>query len=270
MNACELLFKKNYEGKFICVGLDTDINKIPSHFKSSPESIFNFNKIIIESTADSAAAYKLNFAFYEKYGESGFEILKRTIDIIPDDLLIIGDAKRGDIGNTSTMYADSIFNYFSCDACTINPYMGEDSVKPFLEFQDKLVFILALTSNPGANNFEKMKLESGNYLYQEVINKVNEWNSFNNCGIVFGATQVEELKNNLSLINNLPVLLPGVGAQGGSLEEVVHCFRQAERTNFLINVSRGIIYKSREADFAAVAAEELNTLNAKVKKEMKM
>lgn len=270
MRVSDLLLKKNNEGKFICVGLDTDINKIPSYLKSSPDSIFNFNRMIIESTAVSAAAYKLNFAFYEKYGAGGFEILKRTIDIIPDDIIIIGDAKRGDIGNTSTMYADSIFNHFTCDACTINPYMGEDSVKPFLEFEDRLIFILALTSNPGANNFEKMKLENGNYLYQEIIIKIKEWDNAKNCGIVFGATQIEELKSNLSLIETLPVLLPGVGAQGGSLEEVVHCFRQANRTNFLINISRGIIYKSREKDFADVAAEELNTLNKKVKKEMKM
>lgn len=270
MNVSDKLLKKNNEGKFICVGLDTDIKKIPHKSKSFPESIFNFNREIIERTADSAAAYKINFAFYEKYGPEGYEILKRTIDIIPDDLITIGDAKRGDIGNTSTMYADSIFNFFSCDATTINPYMGEDSVKPFLEFKDRIIFILALTSNPGANNFEKMKLENGNYLYQEVISRIKDWNSFNNCGVVFGATQIEELKNNLTLINNLPVLLPGVGAQGGSLEEVVHCFRQAERINFLINISRGIIYKSSGDDFAVVAAEELNTLNTKVKKEMKM
>ncbi|HSD63109.1 MAG TPA: orotidine-5'-phosphate decarboxylase, partial [Ignavibacteriaceae bacterium] len=260
----------NNEGKFICVGLDTDIKKIPQKIKSSPDSIFKFNKEIIERTVDSAAAYKINFAFYEKYGPEGYELLKRTIDIIPDDLITIGDAKRGDIGNTSTMYADSIFNFFSCDATTINPYMGEDSVKPFLEFKDRIIFILALTSNPGANNFEKVKLENGNYLYQEVISKIKEWNSFNNCGVVFGATQIEELKNNLTLINNLPVLLPGVGAQGGSLEEVVQCFKQANRINFLINISRGIIYKSSGDDFGAMAAEELNTLNTKVKKEMKM
>lgn len=270
MNASEKLFKKNSEGKFICVGLDTDINKIPEYLKSSPDGIFNFNRLIIESTADSAAAYKLNFAFYERYGAAGFEILKRTIEIIPNEILVIGDAKRGDIGNTSAMYADSIFKYFSFDASTINPYMGEDSVKPFLEFKEKLNFILALTSNPGANNFEKMKLENGNYLYQEVISKVKQWNSNKNCGIVFGATQIEELKNNLNLINDLPVLLPGVGAQGGSLEEVARCFSQAERINFLINISRGIIYRSQDTNFAAAADEELNTLNTKVKKEMKM
>ncbi len=270
MNALEKLSKKNSEGKIICVGLDTDINKIPSHLKTTDNAIFNFNKSIIEKTYKSAAAYKLNFAFYEKLGTEGFEILKETIGIIPDDLLIIGDAKRGDIGNTSKMYADSIFNFFQCDASTLNPYMGEDSIKPFLEFKDKLNFILALTSNPSARNFEKMKLANGNYLYQEVIAKVREWNNYGNCGFVFGATQIEELKNNIFLMGDLPVLLPGVGAQGGSLEKVIDAFTKAGRLNLLINVSRGIIYKSSEDNFAEAAAEELNTLNTKVKKEMNM
>ncbi len=270
MNASDKLSKVNSQGKFICVGLDTDVNKIPVHLKSYPDAIFNFNKSIIEKTCNTAAAYKLNFAFYEKFGSEGFDILKRTIEIIPDTLLIIGDAKRGDIGNTSMMYADSVFNFFGCDATTITPYMGEDSVKPFLEFKDKLNFILALTSNPGADDLEKMKLENGNYLFQEVIIKAVKWNTNKNCGIVFGATHPDELKNNLYLMKNLPVLLPGVGAQGGNLEEVVHPFREAHRTNFLINISRGIIYKSNRANFAEAAAEELNTLNTKVKKEMIM
>jgi orotidine-5'-phosphate decarboxylase len=268
MNASDKLSNKNAEGKFICVGLDTDINKIPFQLKSHQDAIFNFNKSIIEKTCNSAAAYKLNFAFYEKFGSAGFDILKRTIEIIPDNILIIGDAKRGDIGNTSKMYGDSVFNFFGCDALTINPYMGEDSVTPFLEFKDKLNFFLALTSNPGASDFEKMKLENGNYLFQEVITKVVKWNKNKNCGIVFGATHPDELKNNLQLMNHLPVLLPGVGVQGGSIEEVVHTFREAHRMNFLINVSRGIIYKSNGDNFADAAAEELNTLNAKVKKEM--
>jgi orotidine-5'-phosphate decarboxylase len=270
MKATEKLTRKNSEGKFICVGLDTDINKIPAHLKSSPNQVFEFNKLIIEKTYKTAAAYKLNFAFYENSGARGFEILKQTIDTIPEDILIIGDAKRGDIGNTAKMYADSIFNYFGCDASTINPYMGEDSLKPFIEFKNKLNFILTLTSNPGAENFEKLKLENGNYLYQEVIGKIKSWNTDNNCGIVFGATQIEELKNNMKLIEDLPVLLPGVGVQGGSLEDVINSFREAGRLNFIINVSRGIIYKSSERNFADIAAEELNTLNKKINKELNM
>jgi len=270
MNAFEKLGRKNSEGRFICVGLDTDINKIPVHLKKFPEPVFEFNRQVIEKTAGDAAAYKLNFAFYENSGAEGFETLKKTIDLIPDDVLIIGDAKRGDIGNTAKMYADSIFNYFRCDASTINPYMGEDSVQPFLQFENKLNFILALTSNPGADNFEKLRLQNGEFLYQHVITKVNDWNKKNNCGIVFGATRIDELKNNLGLINKLPVLLPGVGAQGGSLEEVVKSFKEAGRLNYLINVSRGIIYRSSNKDFARASAEELNTLNTKVKKELDM
>ena len=266
MTAVEKLYNKNQEGKFICVGLDSDINKIPEHLKNSKEAVYEFNSRIIEKTHASAAAYKLNFAFYEKSGAEGFEILKRTIDLIPDNILIIGDAKRGDIGNTAKMYADSIFNNFNCDASTVNPYMGEDSVQPFLHFTDKLHFILALTSNPGANDFEKLRLENGGFLYQRIIQKVREWNSNRNCGIVFGATQINDLNQNLELIGDLPVLLPGVGAQGGSLEEVVGAFKKAGRLNFLINVSRGIIYKSRETDFADAAKSELDNFNQKVKK----
>jgi len=270
MNALEKLRNKNTEGKFICVGLDTDYNKIPSHLKELTNSLYEFNREIIESTSDSAAAYKLNFAFYENFGPEGFKELKKTIEIIPKDILIIGDAKRGDIGNTARMYADSIFNYFGCDASTINPYMGEDSVQPFLEFENKLNFILTLTSNPGSVDFEKLKIENGDYLYQQVIKKTAEWNNNNNCGIVFGATHPEELKNNIVQIGDLPVLLPGVGAQGGSLEDILHIFLKANRLNFLINVSRGIIYKSSGKDFARAAAEELNILNSKVKKELNM
>jgi orotidine-5'-phosphate decarboxylase len=266
MNAAEKLYNKNQEGKFICVGLDTDINKIPEHLKNSEDAVYKFNREIIEKTHASAAAYKLNFAFYEKSGAKGFEILKRTIDLIPDDILIIGDAKRGDIGNTAKMYADSIFNNFNCDASTVNPYMGEDSVQPFLQFTGKLHFILTLTSNPGADNFEKLRLENGEFLYQRIIKKVNEWNSNGNCGIVFGATQVNDLNQNLELIGDLPVLLPGVGAQGGSLEEAAGAFKRAGRLNFLINVSRGILYKSRDEDFAEAAKSELDNFNQIVKK----
>ncbi len=270
MNSLEKLNHKNSEGKFICVGLDTDIKKLPQHLKNSTEPLFKFNKEIIENTSGSAAAYKLNFAFYENSGPKGFEELKKTIGLIPKDILIIGDAKRGDIGNTARMYADSIFNYFGCDASTINPYMGEDSVKPFLQFEDKLNFILTLTSNPGSFDFEKLKMENGGFLYQQVIRRTIEWNTSKNCGIVFGATHSEELKNNIDLIGDLPVLLPGVGTQGGSLEDIIQIFRDVQRMNFLINVSRGIIYRSSGEDFGVAAAEELYNLNSKVKKEFNM
>ncbi len=252
------------------MGLDTDIKKIPSHLTELNHPLYEFNKVIIENTAELAAAYKLNFAFYENSGPGGFEELKKTIEIIPGDVMIIGDAKRGDIGNTAFMYADSIFKYFGCDASTINPYMGDDSVQPFLQFENKLNFILTLTSNPGSADFEKLKIENGSFLYQEIIKKTVEWNTRKNCGIVFGATHPEELKSNMKLIGDLPVLLPGIGAQGGSLEDIVHAFSEAKRMNFLINVSRGIIYKNSGMHFGRSAAEELNILNTKVKKELNM
>ncbi len=259
--ASEKLILKNNEFKFICVGLDTDINKIPAHIKNYKNPILEFNKQIIESTKDITAAYKINFAFYEKDGKSGFENLEKTFSLIPDDILVIADAKRGDIGNTSKMYAQSVFEYFKCDAITVNPYMGTDSIMPFLEYAEKLIFILALTSNPGSGDFEKLELKDGSFLFQSIIRKVNDWNKNKNCGLVFGATKAEDLISNLNIINELPVLLPGVGAQGGSLEDVVNAFKNFNRKNYLVNVSRGIIYKSNNKDFDFEARNELIRLN---------
>jgi len=264
MNALEKLHKKNTFKKFICIGLDTDVDKMPDSLKSHSHPVFEFNREIINATKDYAAAYKFNFAFYEKDGTSGFQTLLNSIRLIPEDILIIGDAKRGDIGNTSKMYAKSVFEHFKCDAITINPYMGEDSVKPFLEFSDKLNFILALTSNPGANDIEKLSLEDGSFLYQKVIDNVKSWNKNNNCGIVFGATKSDELKDNLNRIASLPILLPGIGAQGGSLEEIIGILKNRKPTNFLINVSRGIIYKSKSNDFAEAARAEILSYNNRI------
>ncbi len=260
-SASAKLIAKNNESKFICVGLDTDINKIPSHLRNTENPILEFNKQIIESTKDLAAAYKINFAFYEKDGKNGFENLEKTFSLIPDDILIIADAKRGDIGNTSKMYAQSIFEYFACDSITVNPFMGTDSIMPFLDYHDKLIFILALTSNPGSDDFEKLKLIDGSYLFQSVIKKVNEWNINNNCGLVFGATKSDDLIKNINLMQNLPVLLPGVGAQGGSLEDVIHTFKKSNRKNFLVNISRGIIYRSSDINFNIEARNELIRYN---------
>jgi orotidine-5'-phosphate decarboxylase len=265
MTAQEKLTKKNNEQKLICVGLDSDINRIPPVLRSEPKPVLSFNKAIIESTSKYAAAYKLNFAFYEKAGTKGFELIEETIKLIPDEVLIIADAKRGDIGNTSQMYASAVYEYFKCDAVTINPYMGYDSVAPFLEYKDKLNFILALTSNKGADDFEKLKLSDGTFVYQIVINKVSKWNIAENCGIVFGATQIEELSRNIKLFNTLPVLLPGVGAQGGNIEEVIKLFKANKRLNLLINSSRGIIYKDNSSKFAEAAENEIIKLNETVK-----
>lgn len=265
MTALEKLRNKNKELKYICIGLDTDINKIPGHLKNLKNPVLEFNKAMINETCNYAAAYKINFAFYEKLGPAGFKIIKQTIDLIPQDILIIGDAKRGDIGNTSKMYAEALFNFFNLDAITINPYLGEDSVVPFLGRDDKLVFLLALTSNPGAEDFEKLKLYNGQFLFQKVIEKVKDWNKKNNCGIVFGATKIEELKENISSFGNLPVLLPGVGAQGGNLENVVAAFKENNKPDFIINISRSIIYKGIDKEFAKTAQNEIINLNNSVK-----
>lgn len=266
MNAIQKLNLANKSGRFICIGLDSDPKKLPIHLYSSQKPVLEFNRQIIEATKDSAAAYKLNLAFYESEGTTGLKNLEETLSFIPDEILTIADGKRGDIGNTSNLYAHSIFNHFKFDSTTLNPYMGQDSLEPFLLYQEKLNFILALTSNPGSADFQKQKLESGEFLYQNVIRKIHKWNTNNNCGIVFGATNIFELKVNIQLIDNLPMLIPGVGAQGGSLEDVTKILFAEKKYSFLINISRGIIHKSLGEDFAEAAKNELSSLNQTVLK----
>ena len=265
MTAIEKLAARTEQGYHICVGLDTDINKLPIHFEKSTDAIFDFNKYIIDATIDSAAAYKLNMAFYESHGIKGLEVLENTIEYLPEDILIIGDAKRGDIGNTSKMYAESLFGHFNFDASTLNPYMGHDSVSPFLDYKNKLNFILALTSNKSAVEIEKQQLLSGQFVYQKVIEKVHNWNIEKNCGIVFGATNMEELQGNMENIGDLPILLPGVGAQGGSLKDVVKIFRQYSKTNFLVNVSRGLLYIDDSESFTDKVSAAINEMNNEVR-----
>lgn len=254
------------QGKHICVGLDSDVEKIPEHLKKLSDPVFEFNKIVIENTAEDAAAYKINFAFYEKDGAKGFEEIQKTLELIPKNILTIADAKRGDIGNTSQMYAQSVYEHFNFDSVTLHPYMGFDSLEPFLDYKDKLNFILALTSNKGSADFEKLKLDDGTSLYQKVIEKVKSWNGAHNCGIVFGATNADELKENVKSFGDLIVLLPGIGAQGGSLEEVVSAFNQNDNKNFLINVSRALIYCDGSKDFASKINSTIKELNKSIKK----
>jgi len=261
MIALEKLSKKTVMCLHICVGLDTDIKKIPQHLLNSIDPIFEFNKIIIEKTASYACAYKMNFAFYEKNGAKGIETLYKTIEQIPSDILTIADAKRGDIGNTSELYAQSIFDHFHFDSVTLHPYMGFDSLSPFLNYKDKINFILALTSNSGSVDFEKQKLTNGKFLYQFVIEKVNEWNANLNCGIVFGATNSQELKDNITSFKSLPVLLPGVGTQGGSLEETVQTFTEHKNNNYLINVSRALIYTDNTSKFGDLVNQSIKRLD---------
>ena len=250
--------KKNLH---ICVGLDTDFEKIPDYLKKEKEPELKFNQIVIENTFLHAGSYKINFAFYEKMGVKGLEILEKTLELIPKDILTIGDAKRGDIGNTSQMYAKSIYEYHNFDSVTLNPYMGIDSVSPFLEYKGKLNFILVLTSNKSSSDFEKMKLEGGKYLYQEVLDKVNVWNTKNNCGIVFGATNIEELKLNIPNFKDLFVLVPGVGAQGGSLEDVASLFNSNNISNYMINISRSLLYCDNSISFPSKIKESIISYN---------
>jgi len=265
MNSFEKLKEKFNTGLHICVGLDTDVQKIPTFLRDTKNALAEFNKKIIEATKDLAAAYKINFAFYEKEGLKGIEALEKTLSFIPADVLTIADAKRGDIGNTAEMYAKSVFDNYLFDSVTVNPYMGTDSIQPFINYKDKLIFFLALTSNPSSKDFQKQKLLNGSFLYKEVIYKVHEWNTNNNCGIVFGATNESELSDSLNVIKALPVLVPGIGAQGGEIEKVAKLFISSGSSYFLFNVSRGIIYKSGKKDFAEKAKEELEVYNSKIK-----
>ena len=265
MTAQEKLSKKFEEGLHICVGLDSDINKIPKHLLKLENPILEFNKQLIDETKAYTAAYKINFAFYEKEGIQGWNNLRHTLELIPDDILVIGDARRGDIGNTSKMYAVSVYDHLGFDSITLNPYMGKDSIEPFLKYKDKLSFILALTSNKSAFDFEKLRLENGQFLFQRVIEKIKSWNDYENLGLVFGATNQLELKENIVSFQEMPVLLPGVGAQGGSLEDVVALFSEVGNRNYLINVSRGIIYSDSTDNFAKAAAESLKAYNNRVK-----
>ena len=261
MNAIGKLRNRLEKGFHICVGLDTDIQKIPLHLQNENDAVFRFNSEIINHTKDIAAAYKINFAFYERDGAKGLEALSRTLKIIPDDVLVIGDAKRGDIGNTSKMYAQSLFDHFGLDASTLSPYMGEDSLSPFTSYADKVHFILALTSNPGSHDFEKLELVSGKKVYQEVISKIDKWNTNENLGIVFCATNLDELKTNIKNFGKLFILLPGVGAQGGDLEGIVRTFKEHSNNNYIINVSRALIYADGSENFAKKSREVLKKYN---------
>ena len=242
---------------FLCIGLDTDINKIPRFLLDTTDPIFAFNKQIIDSTHDLAVAYKPNLAFYESLGVNGWNSLEKTVNYIKykyPDIFIIADAKRGDIGNTSTMYAKAFFDAMEFDAVTVAPYMGEDSVKPFLTYVDKWVVLLALTSNKGAFDYQFTESKDGEKLYEKVLKTSKEWGTEDNLMYVVGATKAEMLKDIRKIIPNHFLLVPGVGAQGGSLEEVARNGMN-EKCGLLVNSSRQIIYASAEEDFMITARE---------------
>lgn len=260
MTKQELFENIQRKKSFLCVGLDTDVNKIPEFlFDESDDAIFAFNKAIIDATADLCVAYKPNLAFYESLGLSGWDILERTVEYIRTtypDQFIIADAKRGDIGNTSAMYASTFFGAMDFDSVTVAPYMGEDSVTPFLTYEGKWVTLLALTSNKGAYDFQFMRdAETGERLFEKVLKTSLNWGNDENMMYVVGATKAEMLTDIRAIIPNHFLLVPGVGAQGGSLEEVCK-YGLNSTCGLLVNSSRQIIYASVENDFAEAARRE--------------
>ena len=264
MTKKELFEQIQKKSSYLCVGLDTDLHKVPKHLLQSEDPIFEFNKAIIDATADYAVAYKPNIAFYEAHGVSGWESLRKTIDYIPDDIFIIADAKRGDIGNTSAMYARAFFEQMDCDAITVAPYMGKDSVTPFLSFEGKWVVLLALTSNDGALDFQRLELEGGEAVFEKVLQKSVRWATDEQLMYVVGATRADALAKVRELVPDHYLLVPGVGAQGGSLEEVSK-YGMNNQCGLLVNSSRGIIYASQGTDFAEAARRKAMDLQIEMK-----
>lgn len=243
---------------FLCVGLDTDLKKIPSFLLEYDDPVFEFNKRIIDATKDLCVAYKPNIAFYECLGSKGWDSLAKTIAHIPDDIFTIADAKRGDIGNTSAMYAKTFFETYNFDSITINPYMGEDSVTPFLAFEDKWAIVLAVTSNHGSADFQMME-ENGEKLFERVITTCEKWGNEKNIMFVTGATHPDKMAAIRKLAPKHFFLIPGIGAQGGDFHAVVSQ-SLSEDLGILINSSRGIIYASNGTNFADIAREKAQEL----------
>ena len=266
MTTKQLIQQIEAKQSLLCVGLDTDITKIPPHLLKEEDPLFAFNKAIIEATHAFAVAYKPNTAFYEAHGEKGWYALKKTIDYLNrhhPEIFTIADAKRGDIGNTSNMYAKAFFEDMQFDSVTVAPYMGRDSVEPFLAFENKHTILLALTSNEGAFDFQTQKLNNEE-LYKKVLRTSLTWQNSQNLIYVVGATKAEYLKEIRKIIPEHFLLVPGVGAQGGSLEEVCK-YGLNDHYGLLINSSRGIIYASKGEDFAKVAGEKAEELQQKMK-----
>lgn len=264
MTRKQLIHQIQLKKSYLCVGLDTDITKIPVHLQSYPDAVFEFNKQIIDATHDLCVAYKINTAFYEAMGVRGWQAMEKTVNYIPKDQFIIADAKRGDIGNTSTQYAKAFFETLNFDAITVAPYMGEDSVKPFLAFENKWTIVLGLTSNAGSKDFEQLKFVDntvvgqatnnggGEFLYETVLKKVSSWGATENLMFVVGATRASDLAEIRKIIPDHFLLVPGVGFQGGSLAEVSK-FGMNKDCGLLVNASRAIIYASEKEDFATEA-----------------
>jgi orotidine-5'-phosphate decarboxylase len=239
---------------YLCVGLDTDIHKIPSNLRKLEDPVFEFNRRIIDATTDLCISYKLNLAFYEANGPEGLMSLKKTLDYIQKNVFLIADAKRGDIGNTSDMYASAFFNYYNFDAVTVNPYMGKDSVDPYLHYPGKWVIVLALTSNSGSQDFQMLPAAPG-LLYEQVVRKSSTWGNKDQIMYVVGATHSRAITGIREIVPENFLLVPGVGAQGGNLEEVTK-FGINKSVGLIVNVSRSIIYASDSMDFDQAAREK--------------
>lgn len=272
MNKKELtLLIKKYQS-FLCVGLDPDIDKIPRHLLNEPDPIFEFNTAIIDATHPYCIAYKPNFAFYEMYGSEGIQSLEKTIRYIKinyPDKFVIADAKRGDIGNTSEKYAKAVFEKLDCDAITLSPYMGKDSLTPFLKYPGKWAIILGITSNEGAADFQLMPCENGQPLYLNIIRKCTEWGNDNNTMFVVGATHQKEIVRQIREIAPRHFfLIPGIGTQGGSLEEIANISLN-EEIGIIVNVSRDILYADTEEKFTVAAKIQAQIYQQKMEKILK-
>ncbi len=267
MTAQDLFEQIKAKGSYLCVGLDTDIHKIPSYLKSAKDPIFEFNRAIIESTERYCVSYKPNLAFYEALGPKGLESLHKTLEIIPKDQFTIADAKRGDIGNTAAMYASSFFDYYGFDAVTVSPYMGADSLEPFLAHKGKWTIVLALTSNEGSNDLQKLNLSTGNSVFSQVIKMASKAGSADQVMFVAGATHGETLELLRKQAPNYFFLVPGVGAQGGDLQSVSKAAFN-NQCGLLVNASRSIIYASSGRDFAKAAQKEASAIAVQMKNLM--
>ncbi len=265
MTRAELIKEIQTKKTFLCVGLDPDIEKIPQHLNDEDDTIFEFCRQIIDATAEHCIAFKPNTAFFEAYGLTGLTSLEKTIKYIKANFpnhFLIADAKRGDIGNTSRMYAKAFFNRLHADAITVAPYMGKDSVAPFLEFENKWAIVLALTSNEGSANFQMLQT-NGNELYKEVLKTTASWGTENNLMFVVGATKAQLFEEVRKIVPNHFLLVPGVGAQGGSIADVCK-YGLTKDVGLIINLSRSIIYASNGDDFAVAAANEAKKISAEL------
>ena len=270
MNRSELVNQIKTKRSFLCVGLDTDLKKMPEHLLKEEDPIFAFNKAIIDATADYCVSYKPNLAFYEAFGVKGLISFEKTIKYLKENYpyhFIVADAKRGDIGNTSAMYARTFFEEYDVDSLTVAPYMGEDSVTPFLGYQDKWVILLALTSNKGSHDFQLTEDVNGERLFEKVLHTSQNWGNADNMMYVVGATQGRMFEDIRKIVPNHFLLVPGVGAQGGSLEEVCK-YGMNKDCGLLVNSSRGIIYASKGEDFAEKAAKNAKELQQQMDKEL--